>query len=307
VLAARPCSDAWFIEVEMDFLRVVGSRRSVRWFKPWQSVDEGQIQRILEAARLTTCPGNLQPWRAVVVVTRDLDVAVRERLLAANNRQRPQELAPVWIYWYADPDAARPSRFLDSVRQLLAIGVLPSAFGWSETVAEDAIEHGREVPTGLPPLDGAVHGLPLELSAVLAAQETNGACVVATLAAVNEGLGTCLHSIAAPDRQEEVKELLGVPAGLVPVWLQLVGHPAESPEAGGQRPRAPFHELFRFMHWARAFERAPAVVDRLTSEGLLQAPAPLPGRFEELQHLSRMFGYSAEDAAGGNDGDEVGR
>jgi len=280
----------------MDFLHVVGSRRSVRWFRPWQPVEMDRIQRILEAARLTTCPGNLQPWRAVVVVARDLDADARERLLAANNHQPPQELAPVWIYWYADPDAARPASFLESVRRLLPIGVLPPAFGWSEAAVEDAIEHGRGVPRGLPPLDSAVHGLPVELSAVLAAQETNGACVVATLAAVNEGLGTCLHSIAAPERQDDVKEVLGVPLRLVPVWLQLVGHSAESPEAGGQRPRAPFDELFRFMSWQRAFGRAPAVVDRLKEEGLLQAPAPLPGRFEELEHLSRMFGYSTDRA-----------
>lgn len=280
----------------MDFLQVVGNRRSVRWFKPWQPVGNDQIQRILEAARLTSCPGNLQPWRAVVVVVRELDPGPRARLLAANNHQRPQELAPVWIYWYADPDAARPSQFLESVRQLLPIGVLPSAFGWSEPVAADAIERGHEVPSGLPPLDTAVHALTLESSAVLAAQETNGACVVATLAAVNEGLGTCLHSIAAPARQDEVRELLGVPARLIPVWLQLLGYPAESPEAGGQRPRAAFGHLFRFMHWKQPFDRAPEVVDRLKDDGLLQAPAPLPGRFEELRHLARMFGYPAEDA-----------
>jgi len=51
----------------MEFLQVVGSRRSIRWFRPWQPVEAEKLQRILEAARVTGCPRNLQPWRAVVV------------------------------------------------------------------------------------------------------------------------------------------------------------------------------------------------------------------------------------------------
>jgi nitroreductase len=47
----------------MDFNKVVGTRRSIRWFKSWEPVEREKIQRILEAVRLTTCPGNLQPWR----------------------------------------------------------------------------------------------------------------------------------------------------------------------------------------------------------------------------------------------------
>lgn len=275
----------------MEFLEVVGRRRSIRWFRPWQPVERRSIQRILEVARLTTCPGNLQPWRAVVVIARELEPATRVALLAANNRQRPQDLAPVWIYWYADPAAASPDAFITSTLALLPVGALPPAFGWREDVMRGSIERGEPTPPGLPPLDTAVHGLPPEVSALLAVQETTAACAVATLAAVNEGLGTCLHSIAAPDRQDEAKNLLGVPATLVPVWLQLVGHPAEGAEAGGQRPRGEFGQLFRWMRWEQPFERDPAGVAALEEEGLIQAPAPLPWRFEELEALRRMFGY----------------
>ena len=80
----------------MEFLEVVGSRRSIRWFRPWQPVEVEKVQRILEAARVTGCPGNLQPWRAVVVSQIDLDPVDRDRLLDAANRQRPHEQAPVW-------------------------------------------------------------------------------------------------------------------------------------------------------------------------------------------------------------------
>jgi len=207
----------------VDFLRVVGDRRSIRWFRPWQPVEREKVQRILEVARLTTCPGNLQPWRALVVFAREVDPEIRDALLAANNNQHPHALAPVWIYWYADPLAAVPDAFLARVRQLLATGVLPPAFGWNEANVEAMIARGEPAPAGLPPLDRAVHNLTAEQSVVLAVQETNGACVAATLAAVNEGLGTCLHSVAAPARQNDVKRLLGIPDRFAPVWIQLVG------------------------------------------------------------------------------------
>ena len=275
----------------MDFLEVVGTRRSIRWFRPWQRVEQDKLQRILEAARLTSCPGNMQPWRALVLWQSELEPDTRRALCAANNFQRAQELAPVWIYWYADPEAVAPEALLERVRELLPAGAFPPAFGWSEDVARRSIEHGDPAPHGLPALDEVSFRLPAELRAVVAAQEANAAVTVAVLAAVNEGLGTCLHMIAAPSRQDEVKNLLGVPAHMVPVWLQLIGYPAESPDAGGQRPRAPFERLFWAKRWGSPFPRQPEVVQALERRRLLQAPAPRPGRAEELERLARMFGY----------------
>ena len=230
----------------MEFFEVVGRRRSIRFFRPWQRVDHSSLQRILEAARLVSCPGNTQPWRAVVVVQRDLADADRETLLEAGNRQWPQILAPVWIYWFADPSATTPEAFVTRVLELLPTGAAPESFGWTEEAVRGAIEAGRPAPAGLPPLDAVLHGLPREISAVIAAQETNGACQVAQLAAVEEGLGSCLLSLAHPGRYQDVRRILGVPDAFVPVWLQLVGHSAESQDAGGQRPRDPFDATFAF-------------------------------------------------------------
>ena len=276
----------------MDVLRAIGSRRSIRWFRPWEPVPLAMVQRVLEAARMTGSPGNLQPWRAIVVVAADLDAADRRTLLEANNRQRAHELAPVWIYWYADPDAAVPEVFLERVNELLPTGAIPAAFGWSPEAARRSIVDGEPAEHGLPALDTFVHGLPYEVSVVLAAQETNAACAVATLAAVDAGLATCLHTIASPARQDEVKAVLGAPEWLVPVWVQLLGHPAESPDAGGQRPRQPFEELFSLGRWGSVFPRDEAVVEEMRQRGLLQEVGPRPGREEELEHLARMFGFT---------------
>ena len=124
-----------------------------------------------------------------------------------------------------------------------------------------------------------------------------GACAVALLAAVDQGLGTCLHMIAKPSMQARVKELLKVPEQWVPVWLQLVGYSAEGTEAGGQRPRHDFETLFFEGSGQTPFRRDPEVVRRMEQAKLLQPAAPLPGRFEELRFLARMYGYP-EDGVG---------
>lgn len=274
----------------MEVSRAIGGRRSIRWFEP-DAVALTTVQRVLETARLAVSPGNLQPWRAVVVVPAEIDAADRRTLLEANNRQRAQELAPVWIYWYGDPDAAIPAAFLASVEEQIAVGAIPEAFGWSVETARRAIVDGDPAPPGVPALDTFVHGLPYEMSAIIAAQETNAACMLAVLGAVEAGLGTCLHTIAAPARQEEVKAVLGVPERMVPVWLQLLGRPAESEEAGGQRPRRPFGEIFSIGTWGVPFPRDRETVEALEREGLLQDPAPRPGRREELARLAERFGF----------------
>ncbi|HEY4409074.1 MAG TPA: nitroreductase family protein [Acidimicrobiia bacterium] len=275
----------------MDFLQVVGDRRTIRWFKSWEQVPTEKIQRILEAVRLSTCPGNLQPWRAVVVVRDELDDAIRDELLAVDNWQGGHTQAPVWIYWYCDPGVCRPENFAARTVELVEVGALPRAYGWNADTIKAAIEEAVETPEGMASIQELIHGLPEEISVVVAMNETVGALNLAVLAAVNEGLGTALNMIARPTKQDRVKEILGVPARCVPVWCQLVGYPAENPNAGGQRPRDPFGELFFKGSWGTPFPRDEGVVDDLRSEGLLQDSAPVQSRFEELRSLARMYGY----------------
>lgn len=277
-----------------EFLEVVGSRRSIRWFRPWQEVPREKIQRILEAARLTGCPGNLQPWRAIVVNQADLDTDDRDRLLSANNHQGPQVTAPVWIYWFGDAQAVAADSFLYWIRRGLEVGMVAPQHGWSLDAAERAIAGEEPAPPGMPALEQSVGGMTPEIARMVASQETNGACAVAALAAVNESLATSLLIAASPLSQPVLYEVLRVPDSFVPVWLQLVGYPAERADGGGQRPRDSFEDLFAEGAWGTPFKRDPAVAERLRAEGLLQPEAPLPGRDEELEHLGRMFGFSQE-------------
>jgi len=278
----------------MEFNRLVGTRRSIRYFKTWKPVERDKIQRILETARWTTCPGNLQPWRAVVVYRDELDEETREALLKADNWQGAHVQAPVWIYWFADVMSARPDKFVENTIELLRVGAIPAAYGWAKETILAAIEDGEETPEGMASIQEILHDMTMEQSAMMAYAETVGTAAVATLAAFNAGLGTCLHTVGRPTAVEGVKEILEIPETWLPVWVQLVGYPAESLDAGGQRPRQPFETLFFERRAGQPFTPDPDVTDQLVAEGMIQSPAPLPGRDEELKFLARMYGYPEE-------------
>jgi len=108
----------------------------------------------------------------------------------------------------------------------------------------------------------------------------------ALLCAVDEGLGTMLTAV----NPRKAKELVDYPENWVLLLAQLVGYPAESWEAGGQRPREPFEEDFFEGKYGVPFRRDPAVVEKLKEAKMIQRPAPLPWRRDEVRALARMFG-----------------
>jgi nitroreductase len=276
----------------MEFLEVCGRRRSIRIFDRKKPVDRASIQRILEVVRTTTsCPGNLQPWRAIVIEQQKLSTADRKTLLAADNYQAAHAQAPVWIYWCADTGAARPETFRARVHELIDLGAMPTYYGWTHETVDGSILRGEIAPEGMANIEQIIHGMPTEVSAMIARQETVGACAIALLAAVNEGLGTCLHSCHGADKVDDVRRVLKLPESWQTIWIQLVGHPLEDIEAGGQRPRLPFGELFFEMDPSKPFPRDENIVKELEQKKLIQAQAPKPGRFEELMRIGRELGY----------------
>jgi nitroreductase len=276
----------------MEFLEVCGLRRSIRIFDRKKPVPREKIQRILEVVRTTTsCPGNLQPWRGIVIDQDKIGAADRKTLLAADNYQAAHAQAPIWIYWCADSDSARPESFRKRVHELIDLGALPTFYGWTHETVDGSILRGEIAPEGMANIEKIIHEMPREVSAMIARQETVGACAIATLAAVNEGLGTCLHSCAGVDKVEDVRRVLGIPETWDPVWVQLVGHPLEDMEAGGQRPRLPFEEIYHDGKYGTPYARDAKVVKDLESEKLITAQMPKPGRFEELMRIGRELGY----------------
>ena len=276
----------------MDFLEVCGTRRSIRIFDRKKPVERAQIQRILEVVRTTTsCPGNLQPWRAIVIDQDKISAADRKTLLAADNWQAAHAQAPIWIYWCADTNSARPESFRARVHELIDLGALPTYYGWTHETVDGSILRGEIAPEGMANIEQIIHGMPTEMSAMIARQETVGACAIALLAAVNEGLGTCLHSCHGADKVQDVRRVLKLPESWQTIWVQLVGHPLEEMEAGGQRPRLPFGELYFENSIDNPFVPDEKVTQELKEKKLIQTPAAKPGRFEELMRIGRQLGY----------------
>ena len=61
----------------MDFTRVISGRESVRNYDPTKPVDKAVLERILEAGRSAPSAANRQPWRFLLVSSRDVLAQVR--------------------------------------------------------------------------------------------------------------------------------------------------------------------------------------------------------------------------------------
>lgn len=259
----------------MEFKRVVGTRRSIRWFKPWKPVERGKIQVMLEAANRASRSINADYARALVLYRDELKPEIVEALKNPTTTVNV-DLAPVYICWYFDTDYIQGGQ--ERLKELVQHKALPPSHGWSEAYVDEVIWAQFLEPFSQDPASVTWMG----------AIETGIAICNAVNAAVDEGLGTCLHAFvtAAP----VVKEHFNVPDSWSPVWLQLVGYPLEEPEAGGQRPRRPLRTMFFEGSCDQPWEEDPEVTEYLEREGMIQEPGPFPYRAEEVRMLSRMFG-----------------
>lgn len=260
----------------MELKEAIGRRRSTRFLRPYQSVEREKIQRMLEAARLASFWGNVQALKAVVIeratASPELLAGIPKGTAIGGFQFR---LAPVIIVWYVDwrmvdeqakrlhelvdagaigVDRARSHAYLDEV-------LIPFFEKSADRIRENGI---TEIDCG--------QGI-----------------AQATLVAFEEGLGTC---VLAAFNNKKLRRAIGLPEGCDILLLQTVGHPAEDPAAGGQRPKLPFGERFFLNRVGDPFPRSEAVVDELRRAKMLQDTAPLPHRESELQYLRRAFGLS---------------
>ncbi|MGQ0837491.1 nitroreductase family protein [Actinokineospora sp.] len=260
----------------LTFKQAVGRRRSIRFFKPYQPVDKGKVQKVLEAARLQSQHGNAVLIRKAVVVYRDeTDQETFAGLCEAMYNQPAAAQAPCHIYWTIDMsgwDELKPS-----LLKLIEVGALTSSYGWSEQFIDDIV---MKTP------DFNVLAGDRTFAEWLSAIETGLAMGAALLAAQDEGLGTALLT----GQRARIGELLGMPENTTVAQIQLLGYPAEGEEAGGQRPRPDFEQLYFEGRWGNPMRRDPAVVAELEDAGMIQAAAPLAHRRQEIRAMAAMFG-----------------
>lgn len=259
----------------MELREVIGRRRSIRFLLPHRPVELDKIQRMLEAARLASHWGNVNSLRALVI---ERDKAPRDVLEALPSPVGGYQiaLAPVIIVWYIE--TASSDQVAARLRELVDAG----AIGYGPN------KRGALEGTLIPIMESA--GAALKMPG-LGEVDCGQGIAQATLMAFEQGLGTCCLGSGDPDG---IRRKLGLPDTCRVLVTQTVGYPAESPEAGGQRPRLPFATLFQLNGYDQPFPRSPQVVEELRGDGMLQDPAPLPWREAELEYLRRALELRGE-------------
>lgn len=255
----------------MEVKEAIGTRRTYRFLLPYKPVELSKIQKMLEAARLASFWGNVGALRAVVVDRASATDEVVNTLFAPVFGYQIDN-APVIIVWYIDWDAMDEQG--KRLKELVAARVL----GPDEEGAQEYLDK-----TLIPFFERA---MPIVKSAPITAVDCGQGIAQATLVAIDEGLGTaCLGS----SNNDAIKENMGLPDSAEILLLQTVGYPAESKEAGGQRPRLPFEKLFHLNTFGEPFPRDERVVEELKGERLIQEPSPLPWRDAELKYLQKAL------------------
>jgi nitroreductase len=254
----------------MELREVIGNRRSIRYLDPDRPVELDKIQRMLEAARIASHFGNNNAVRALVV---HRESASEEQIASLPSPVGgfQIQLAPVVILWYVEGNAMDFAG--ERLRELVHCGALgygPNKLNELEETLVPLFDRIGEALKGPGMVD----------------MDLGQAVAQSTLMAVEQGLGTCCQGSAD---WAKVEKAFGLPESCRIVVAQTVGYPLENPNGGGQRPRLPFEELFQLNACERPFPRSQDVVDELTREKLLQPPAPLPGREEEIESIRERY------------------
>src|SRR2546430_11380207 len=227
----------------MELKEVIGNRRSIRYFQPWRPVEKEKIHVMLEAARRASRAVNAPFYRIVVMERDELTPEQREGLRTPTTTT-DLELAPLYMFWFIDPTA--PNRGPRTLKQLVDVGALNASHGWSHAYVDEVV-----FPLVLEPL--MKNDL---VAAMLAACEAGFAMTQAMLAGVEEGLGVCLHAF----QPEAVKDVLKAPDYLIPIWVLLVGYPAEDPLTGGARAPEPLAATHFSGAFPKTTQRHPKVI-----------------------------------------------
>ena len=259
----------------MELRRAIGNRRSIRFLLPHRPVERYKIQCMLEAARLASHWGNMNSLRALVIERDEAPQDVIDALPSPVGGFQIQ-LAPVVIVWYIETEST--DHAAERLRELVDVG----AIGYGDKKVE-------QLEQTLVPMFANMGDAVKQPG--LGEVDCGQGIAQATLLAFELGLGTCCLGTGNPDA---VRQKLGLPDSCRLLVTQTVGYPAESPEAGGQRPRLPFEELFQLNRYGESFPRDPEVVAELERDGMIQQQAPLPWREQELLYLRKALDLKGE-------------
>jgi len=256
----------------VEFNQVVGSRRTIRFFEPDIDVEQAKLQEMLEAGNRSSRGVNADFLKTITVRRRDVPDDVREALKTPTTTAA-LDLAPVWIFMWGDP--GYPDGAEDRLGELVDAGALPATHGWSHAYIDEVIKDG---------VIGAFAGDPL-LNTWFISVECGLSINQILLSGVNQGLGVGLHAFNAA----VAREYLDVPQAWLPMWVLLVGYPAEDPAAGGQRPRRPLGHNNFLGRYGEPYPEDEGVTGHLQATGMIQDTGSRAERAAELTRLTRRL------------------
>lgn len=260
-----------------DLWKVIGDRRSTRYFQPYRPVERWKVEMIFRAAHLSSRAINGSFIKVLAVERDSMDEEARDALKTPTNTG-DLDMAPLYIFTYANKHAAYggPSRLHDLYHR----GAFAPALGWSDEFIDRVV--GETILRPLSKDDWE--------RTWIASIESGQAIAHMLLMITALGLGACCKSFVA----DSVKERFKVPEHFYPCWMILVGYPAENPQAGGQRPRPPLREDYFWGDFETPFEPTPEVTEELKRRKLLQRTAPYPWRDAEIRYHARALGLPEE-------------
>lgn len=196
-----------------DFLNLVKSRRSIRHYKA-DPVAEGDIEKIIEAARWAPSGFNSQLWEFVVVTDPRLKGQIAEVVATAFSH----------IVKSMPPSERREA---DSGRRVV--------FGWEKAPVFILVFGDTRVRahSPVPPVRTSDEKWASVFISSLAI-----AFQYAALAATSLGLGTqWVSAVGIPSVTEQIKLLLGIPDEMKIYDMLTLGYPMETPSSKVMRPR----------------------------------------------------------------------
>ncbi|MDX6555567.1 MAG: hypothetical protein QOD86_1762 [Miltoncostaeaceae bacterium] len=258
---------------DLPVLRALGDRRSIRYFDPERTVERWKVETMLQAARLSSCQGNINATEAIVVRRETCPVwDDLEECVSGFNVQIINQASHL-IIWLTNLNAWY-GRAVDGISTVSLSGGMAMYHGWN---------YEFTMTQTLPRL----MSFPTERTENLLRFETGQAVANAITAGVGVGVGSIL--IAFGRRPGGVEQTFGLPPHYRFTWGHALGYPLEDARAGGQRPRLKMEALFHEDEFGRPWTSDPATTDLLRAKGLIQDQAPLPGRFGEMAEIAERF------------------
>ncbi len=259
---------------DVPVFQAMGDRRSIRYYDPDRTVEDWKIEAMLQAARHSSCQGNINATEAIVVQKETCELWDEiEECVSGFNVQVINQCSHV-IFWLTNLHAWY-GRANDGISSLALSGAATQYHGWNYEFTMT-----QTVPR--------LMSFPVERTDTLLRFESGQAVANAITAGVALGVGNIL--LAFGRKPGGVEKAFGLPPNLKFTWAHAVGYPLEDAKAGGQRPRIKFEKLFHKDGYGNPLQPTPEVTEALTAKGLIQEQAPLAGRFDEIDALAAKFG-----------------